>query len=347
MNPLITVIVPVYKVEKYLPRCIESIINQTYQNLEIILVDDGSPDNSGKICDEYAKKDNRIKVIHKDNGGQATARNAALDIANGEYIGFVDSDDWIFEDMYEYLYGAIDTYNADIAVCGAVFGTIVNKRIIQYGTMFRAHKTETLDTVQTIKAHCKIKLGFAPWNKLYSKRIWEDIRFPACFREDEAVMYKLLAKSKKTVCLTEAKYFYFQRKGSSERNGYNEKYLISLETADKTYEFIKSNYPQAEKEAWDLRVQMRILQLEDIISFGSMDKYKRITDSLVDFLKGNIAYSEGLRNKAETVVCDRKKFCRNFKKRTRKYRMRCRALEMVSATKIYKPLKKIKRIILN
>ena len=102
-GPLISVIVPVYKVEQYLDRCLQSIVNQTYKNLEIILVDDGSPDNCPQICDEWAKRDKRIKVIHTQNRGVSTARNIGIDVANGQYIGFVDSDDWIEEDMYEFL----------------------------------------------------------------------------------------------------------------------------------------------------------------------------------------------------------------------------------------------------
>ena len=117
MTDLVSVIVPIYKVEKYLGKCVDSIINQTYKNLEIILVDDGSPDNSGKICDEYAKKDNRIKVIHKENGGLSSARNAGLDVATGEFIAFVDSDDRIHLDFVEKLYRAIKEENADIASC--------------------------------------------------------------------------------------------------------------------------------------------------------------------------------------------------------------------------------------
>ncbi|HEY8803664.1 MAG TPA: glycosyltransferase, partial [Clostridium sp.] len=103
-NPLISIIVPIYKVEVYIRNCVDSILNQTYKNLEIILVDDGSPDNCGNICEEYSSKDKRIKVIHKKNGGLSSARNAGLDIASGEYIGFIDSDDWIEGDMYESLY---------------------------------------------------------------------------------------------------------------------------------------------------------------------------------------------------------------------------------------------------
>ena len=116
MEDLITVIVPVYKVEKYIRKCIESIINQTYKNIEIILVDDGSPDDCGKICDEYAKKDNRIKAIHKENGGLSDARNKALDLTNGKYVIFVDSDDYIEKNAIEYLYQLMQKYNTDIAI---------------------------------------------------------------------------------------------------------------------------------------------------------------------------------------------------------------------------------------
>ena len=116
-QPKISVIVPVYKVEKFLDRCVESIVGQTYENLEIILVDDGSPDNCPSMCDKWAEKDSRIKVIHKENGGVSSARNAALDAATGDFIGFVDSDDWIEPDMYESLMMRIDETGKDIAVC--------------------------------------------------------------------------------------------------------------------------------------------------------------------------------------------------------------------------------------
>ena len=112
----ISVIIPVYKVEKYLDKCVESIVNQTYKNLEIILVDDGSPDNCPAMCDEWAEKDERIRVIHKENGGVSSARNAALEVATGDYIGFVDSDDWIELDMYEYLVSLILDNDAQIAI---------------------------------------------------------------------------------------------------------------------------------------------------------------------------------------------------------------------------------------
>ncbi len=114
-DKLISIIIPVYNVERYLRECIDSIIAQTYKNLEIILVDDGSSDKSGEICDEYSKKDSRIKVIHKKNGGLSDARNVALDIAKGDYIGFIDSDDYIEKDMFQILYNLAEEYNAEIS----------------------------------------------------------------------------------------------------------------------------------------------------------------------------------------------------------------------------------------
>ena len=117
-EPLVSVIVPVYKVEKYLDKCVESIVGQTYKNLEIILVDDGSPDNCPAMCDKWADRDSRIKVIHKQNGGVSSARNAGIDAVQGEFIGFVDSDDWLEPDMYDCLVKNALEYNADISRCG-------------------------------------------------------------------------------------------------------------------------------------------------------------------------------------------------------------------------------------
>ena len=125
--PLISVIVPVYKTEKYLNKCIESIVNQTYENLEIILVDDGSPDNCPSICDSWAEKDKRIKVIHKENAGVSAARNSALEIFSGKYVSFVDSDDWIDNDCIEYLYNSVVSTGADV-VCACIYYEYLNKK---------------------------------------------------------------------------------------------------------------------------------------------------------------------------------------------------------------------------
>ena len=165
---LISVIVPVYNVEKYLDKCIQSIVDQTYTNLEIILVDDGSPDNSGAICDEWAEKDNRIKVIHKANGGLSDARNAGLDIATGEYIAFVDSDDYIELDFYDKLYNVIKATNCDISIC--------NLRKVYENNNVSVNNCDTFEiteysTTEAMSALIDDKIRQVVWNKLYKADI--------------------------------------------------------------------------------------------------------------------------------------------------------------------------------
>lgn len=205
MEQLISIIVPIYKVELYLRRCLDSILAQTYQNLEIILVDDGSPDNCGIICDEYAAKDNRIKVIHKENGGLSDARNYGLDIARGQYIGFVDSDDWISPDMYAYLLQGLLKYDADIAVCE--YYNVYNKKRIAT----RRDEDRVFEGGKILEALLGLKIGNYAWNKLYKKELWCDIRYPYGQNyEDVRTTYKLFQKCRRVVGLKDAKYFYFQ-----------------------------------------------------------------------------------------------------------------------------------------
>jgi glycosyltransferase involved in cell wall biosynthesis len=172
MLPLISVIVPVYKVEPYLRRCIDSIRNQTYTNLEIILVDDGSPDNCGHICDEYAQKDKRILVIHQENGGLSAARNSGLDRCTGDYIGFVDSDDCIHPEMYERLYQDICTYHTRLAFChpNMCYGSIpdINKNL----------PTECKDKEFVILKSMTENIWWSAWTKLYERSLFKKLRYP-------------------------------------------------------------------------------------------------------------------------------------------------------------------------
>ena len=176
MNPEISIIVPVYNVEKYLKRCIDSILNQSFTNFELILVDDGSTDNSGKIIDEYAIKDERIKVIHKENGGQGSARNRGLDIAKGNYIGFVDSDDWIHKDMYKCMYKIINEDNTDIVQVG-------HNMVEEYTKDKRCNINNLniicIDNIIEKFADCNsfevLPLIF-PVNKLYRRELWKNLQ---------------------------------------------------------------------------------------------------------------------------------------------------------------------------
>ncbi len=217
---MISVIVPVYNVESYLERCIDSIINQTYQNLEIILVDDGSTDKSGEICDIYAQRDIRVKSIHKKNGGAATARNKGLKIAKGAYIGFVDSDDYIDPDMYESLLKYLDK-EIDIVTCGRYLvyppNTCGLKRKI-----LCADKVTKYSKVQAIEELIKTEIfAYGVNEKLYRKELFNEIKFP-CGRvsEDLPLTYALFNKCRNVVNIGEPKYYNFQRADSSTRSSF-------------------------------------------------------------------------------------------------------------------------------
>jgi len=211
VNPTISVIIPIYKVESYLSRCIDSIVNQTYTNLEIILVDDGSPDCCPSICDKYAANDDRIKVIHKENGGLSDARNAGLEIATGNYIAFVDSDDWIEPAYIERLLYSLQESDSDIAICE-----------FEKTAYYKLMKPTKCDTQVYSSKQALIRLfqckdiSFATtWCKLYKVTLFKDIRFPiGKFHEDEFTTYLLYDKAN-TICYTPEKlYYYFQRNDS-------------------------------------------------------------------------------------------------------------------------------------
>ncbi|MBV5315067.1 MAG: glycosyltransferase [Prolixibacteraceae bacterium] len=236
---LISVIVPIYKVEPYLKRCVDSILSQTYQNLEIILVDDGSPDNCGQICDDLAKTDSRIKVIHKPNGGLSDARNAGLEIAKGELIGFVDSDDFIHPDMYKDLLDQIKKNNADIAQCSFIRVTGDEK--------IPSNEPENLRIVSNLEALEYIYTPYCvdfivAWNKLYKKELFKDLRFPKSkIHEDEFTTYKLFYRSKKIALIDRKYYYYFQSPNSIIRSSFSVKKLDYAEAMEERIAFFKEN----------------------------------------------------------------------------------------------------------
>ena len=211
MKELISIIVPVYNVEKYLEKCVKSIIQQTYENIEIILVDDGSKDNSGKICDELEQKDNRIKVIHKENGGLSDARNAGLKIATGKYIGFVDSDDYIQEDMFETLYKLNKENNSDISIVS--YYEIYNEKVISVRDSKKLEILNKIDAIKELLIDTKIQ-SYA-WNKLFKRELFNNIEFPTNKNfEDIATTLLLFERANKIVLLEDPKYYYIRRDDS-------------------------------------------------------------------------------------------------------------------------------------
>ena len=211
--PLISVVVPVYNVEKYLSRCVESLISQTYENLEIILVDDGAKDNSGRICDEYVKKDNRIKVIHQENKGLSGARNTGIENAHGEYIAFVDSDDYVSEQIYEKLLNYMEKSNADIVMCGyeRFSGEYWSGKQQKEAELIELSTEQALENIYSMDGETYT----VAWNKLYKKAVIDDIRYPLRrLNEDEYTTYKYIANAKKIVYTKEVLYYYFYNDNS-------------------------------------------------------------------------------------------------------------------------------------
>ena len=212
-TPIISIIVPVYNVEKYLKRCIDSILNQTFKDFELILVNDGSTDGCKEICNQYEKLDNRIKVIHKENGGLSSARNAGLDIAKGKYIGFVDSDDYINVNMYQNLLDKLIKNKSDLVICKLVrvkdnYKETINKsKIVEknYDNLQALQELYNINSIDFIVA----------WNKLYKSELLKDIRYPVGKKyEDEFVIHKILNKCKKVTFINKELYYYYQRDDS-------------------------------------------------------------------------------------------------------------------------------------
>lgn len=243
--PLISVIVPIYKVEKYLDRCINSIVNQTYRNLEIILVDDGSPDKCPLMCDEWQKKDERIKVIHKENGGLSSARNAGLDIATGEYIAFVDSDDYILPDMYEYLYRLIDENDADFSMCEFMYAD-EKGLAIDDNSDTEDEKIDVLSGDEALEEFVMRNWHYVlAWNKLYRKHIFRNLRFPeGKLHEDDFIAHIIIYQCIRIAYTTRKYYMYTQRDDSimgDARNTFRVRHMAdTLSALTQKYYFLRN-----------------------------------------------------------------------------------------------------------
>ncbi len=243
-RPLISVIVPVYNVESYLPQCIDSILAQTYENLEIILVDDGSTDSSGRICEDYAGRDPRIKTIHKPNEGLADARNRGIQAARGVYCSFVDSDDHIAGDCIAYLYDMADTYGAQIAVCGyqKVHNNDLGRDSDQDGTYKAVSVYDTFNALSALLYQRGIIT--AAWGRLFRRELFNAIRFPKGRQhEDVAVMYRLFDQAETIAVGYERKYYYLQRPGSIVHSAFDGKRMDYIAFTRECIEYMQGRHP--------------------------------------------------------------------------------------------------------
>ena len=244
--PLISVILPVYRVENYLDRCLQSITGQTYRNLEIILVDDGSPDDSGVICDAWAEKDSRIKVVHKENAGAGAARNTGLDMASGEIISMIDSDDYLDVHMFEHLLSLM-TEDVDIAECDICW-TEVDDLQMDDGSQAETH---VYDREDAMRLHIRDEVFCqTPPNKLYRRKTIGQIRFPeGNLIDDEFFIYKVIGNAKKLARSSACMYAYRQQPGSAMHKAFSLRRLQGLEAKQKRLEYIRQRMPSLEYEA--------------------------------------------------------------------------------------------------
>lgn len=269
--PEISIIVPVYNVENYIHKCIDSILNQTFSDFELILVDDGSTDDSGKICDEYKLKDNRVIVIHKENSGVSSARNVGIDKSTGKFLGFVDSDDYIKKDMYETLYKDIKEFDADISVCQIYdeYVTSCKSRAVESDKIKRC----VLDNITAFKLSIMRNIiGVNVYNKLYKKKLFDNYRYPeGKTTEDAFITPMLIFNSKRISYNSLPKYFYVHRKNSITTLPYKPSDICVIEAYTNIRSFVNKNIPELNdlaqcKYLWAYMVVLDKIMISDDFS---------------------------------------------------------------------------------
>jgi len=290
---LISIIIPVFNVERYLSKCLDSIRAQTYKNLEIIIVDDGSTDKSPQICDEYAKQDNRIKVIHKENEGLSSARNIGLDIMRGEYVTFVDSDDWIEVNMCEELLKELVNYECDMSI-GLQFDNYENGKEEKQTYYTSECEREILNKKEAMLAYLKRKISGTSCGILYKKCIFQDIRFPmGKLWEDQAIVFPILKKVEKVIIYNKYFYHYFHRANSITTVPFNATKMHLLDAFEPWFEYSNSNGN---------------IFKEEIEKFYTDCVWALLTDIGIKFWGKNLIHS----NKLASIIRKNKKIFKNF-----------------------------------
>lgn len=247
-NVLVSIIVPIYNVEDYLEKCIESLLDQTYRNIEILLIDDGSTDNSGRMCDSYAEKNNKIRVVHKKNGGLSDARNAGINIAQGDFFAFVDSDDYVEKNYIRAMLDCAIKYDADIVTCQyeKVWNDLPQYHVNESTSCIFSSKDALLDLFSD-----KSSIYPMAWNKLYAKELFisNDVRYPfGKIHEDEFTTYKLIFYAKKIVMVNDILYFYRERPESIMQKQFNKNRLVLMDALEEMTRFIDENCPMLSLE---------------------------------------------------------------------------------------------------
>lgn len=291
--PEISIIVPVYNVEKYLSKCIDSILNQTFNNFELILVDDGSTDKSYEICDYYKNIDRRVVVIHKNNEGAAEARNYGIRLAKGDFIGFVDSDDYIEENMYETLYNIMIDFKSDIVVCNHMnfkdnFYKRENKRIMKKDIK-SFNNIEALENYLLNYGDKNKVMKTIVWDKLYKKELFDNISFPkGKIAEDGYVIYKLLYYSNKITYVDEILYYYYQRNDSVSKTKFSLKTLEVYDDWREIFLFLYSKNKKLSKKAAKYYIDKHISTYKKLMNNEyKLEVYKKYKDLIRDDFKND------------------------------------------------------------
>lgn len=313
MEKLVSIIVPVYNVENYLTECIESTLNQTYHNVEIILIDDGSTDRSGKICDTYANKDNRIKVFHKKNGGLSDARNMGIEKVTGEYIYFLDSDDILPTGAIEKMLNACVKEDADMAIAGSE--KFVDNKLPQSSEKDEVQSGEMLDKTETIRRMLLHEgFGHEAWGKLYKKDIWKYERFPkGKLYEDYATIYKIACGCNNAIILKEKLYWYRIRSGSIMRSKLIAKNMQLLDIAQEVTNYLKCEVPGVENEARYLQMVTYLKLMKGILDNDfsvfpeEQDRIRKYVLSCKPLLKMNFAKKKDI-IKARSLLINKRLF---------------------------------------
>ena len=284
MEEKISIVVPIYNVENYMNRCLNSIKNQTYTNLEILLINDGSLDNCQKICEKFEKEDNRFKLYNKENGGLSDARNYGLERISSKYVCFIDSDDYIEKNYIEILYNNLITYNADISVCG-----IANDVGGMKKESNQKQDLEELTSEQALKKMIDLHYDFkvVAWNKLYKKDLFEDVRYPkGKIYEDVATTYKLVSKAKKVVYAQNPLYVYcFNPTSITKTEKYNEREIARMNNADEMVDFVVKKYPDLKKDFISYKM-CQYIAVQNVM-FKSNIEDENMSNKIRKFVKEN------------------------------------------------------------
>lgn len=276
-DPLITVIVPVYNTHKYLPTCVDSLINQTYQNLQILLIDDGSTDASPGICDSYSVRDLRVSVVHKTNEGVSSARNLGIELAQGEYISFIDSDDWLEPDAYKHLVDCILEYKVD---------AVIFEYFVDYESGKSTHNNYCclnglMDNVKAIETTISPVNRFA-WSKIYARKLIEKVRFDQSIHigEDTLFACNALGNAQSAYYTSKALYHHYQSEVSATRCAFNKKRFTGIEAYKRLLQLCQSNYPKIIDVALSAYISLVISTIVELYDARNYPGSRKIISSL-------------------------------------------------------------------